>query len=164
MRVYITGFSATGKTAAGRMLAGRLGVAFEDLNESIVEETHMPIQNLFREFGTEGVRWVETNALKNTFGGVIATGDGTMTSPANVTYMKSNGVIVLLVLPPSIIAGRLEHENPNPLLKGDRNRSVRRLLFSRAAYYCAADYALDVTGKSTEQIVDDIERILIRIQ
>ena len=35
MRIFLTGFMGSGKTTVGRLLAGRLGIAFVDLDAEI---------------------------------------------------------------------------------------------------------------------------------
>ncbi len=78
--VYIIGFMGSGKSTVGKKLASLLDWSFIDLDAKIEEESGKTIPELFRQFGEDHFRKIESIALqslttsKNT---VISTGGGT---------------------------------------------------------------------------------------
>ena len=50
-RILLIGFSGTGKTTVGRMVARELGWKFVDTDDLIVGRTGKPIEQIFEEEG-----------------------------------------------------------------------------------------------------------------
>ena len=61
--IVLIGFMGTGKTSVGRLLAGRLGCAFHDLDRKIEERCGMSIPAMFREHGESYFRAREKEAV-----------------------------------------------------------------------------------------------------
>ncbi|HEX6865152.1 MAG TPA: shikimate kinase, partial [Thermoanaerobaculia bacterium] len=95
MRVYLTGFMGSGKTAAGRKLAERLGVPFVDLDSEVERRAGMTVREIFERHGEPAFRGLEQEALQATGelpDVVVATGGGTVTFEANARWIRANGV------------------------------------------------------------------------
>ncbi len=91
--IVLIGFMGTGKTSTGKTLAARLGFSFLDLDEAIEQTAGMTIPAIFEQFGEEGFRAREREAVKraaerrNT---VISTGGGTVKSAENIARPSSS--------------------------------------------------------------------------
>jgi shikimate kinase len=99
VRVYLTGFMGSGKSAAGMKLAERLGVPFLDLDEEIERRAGMTVREIFERQGEPEFRRLEQELLRATGDWpdvVVATGGGTVTFDANARWIRANGVSVWL--------------------------------------------------------------------
>ena len=75
--IVLIGFMGTGKTSTGKTLATRLGFSFLDLDQAIEAEAGMTIPQIFEQFGEEGFRVREREAVRKAAGRrntVISTG------------------------------------------------------------------------------------------
>ena len=66
MRVYLTGFMASGKSTVGPRAAARLGRPFLDLDRLIAAHAGRSIPTIFAEEGEEQFRALETKMLHRT--------------------------------------------------------------------------------------------------
>ncbi len=158
--IVLIGFMGTGKTSTGKTLAARLGFSFLDLDEAIEQTAGMTIPAIFEQFGEEGFRAREREAVKraaerrNT---VISTGGGTV-------KMRAHGVIVCLTADVDTILARTSMRGQRPVLDGqdtgDRRAAIEQLLAERAGLYAGADYTVDTSEWSPLQVVDDIVKYL----
>ena len=65
-RIFICGFMGTGKSTAGKALAGRLEVPFHDLDDYISEKAGMGIPEIFDSEGEECGFCLETDLRPRT--------------------------------------------------------------------------------------------------
>ncbi|HWO58251.1 MAG TPA: shikimate kinase [bacterium] len=173
--IYLAGFMGTGKTAVGERLAARLGWHFIDLDAMIVALRHRGIPEIFRSEGESGFRHLESRALRLAAVSphtVIALGGGTPLRPANVNVVRATGRCWLLTAEPGAIWDRVRHTlAERPLLadvttlSGDDAARRRRfeeviaplLAERRAAYERIADFTIDTTRLSVDEVVSRIE-------
>jgi len=158
--IVLVGFMGTGKTVVGQRLAEILGRKFQDLDNLIEEEVHMTIPEIFSRHGESYFRELEAKMVARVSrekGGVISTGGGVMLRERNVQNLKSNGILIALTASPEVIFQRLEGKEDRPLLEGgDRRQKVEELLGKRQPYYQKADYLIDTTGRTIEEVVEEI--------
>ena len=150
--VVLIGFMGTGKTAVGRRVAARLGCPFVDTDTLIEERAGRPIPRIFAEDGEAAFRQLEAevvDAAAGRDGVVIATGGGVVLRPENMARLRQTGVIVALRADPKAILARVGG-SVRPLLAGDPEGSIRRLLAERDVLYGEADLAVDTTALSPE--------------
>ena len=157
MRLYITGFSGTGKSTLARNLAHNLGITYTDLDDLTVTLSGKTTVELFSE-GEEIFRSFESEALREAKADIIATGGGTVTVPENLAYMKAQGKILLLFCSPQVIIERLALSETRPLISD--LTSVKKLLFSRAYAYNEADYYIDTACFDSTAVAAEAERFL----
>jgi len=158
-----------GKTTVGRLLAEELGLGFFNLDEVIERDLGMSIPEIFRGFGEEFFRDVETETLKKVLEDVekkiIATGGGVVLRDENWEVMKKEGITIYLRTPPQEIYSRVKNETNRPLLQvKDPYKKILELLEERKPLYEKADFIVDTDGLSPEEIADKIIRLLGKVE
>lgn len=161
--VVLAGMMGSGKTSVGRLLAERLGRPFRDTDTMVCDELGASVPEIFAEHGERGFREAEAVAVRAVSavkGQVIAVGGGAVVDPANVTALRSTGEIIVLDAEPAELAARVTaQEGSRPLLAGVED-PIARLGELRGqrhnAYRSAAAVIFDTTGKSPEEIADEI--------
>ncbi|MGG1443737.1 shikimate kinase [Brevibacillus laterosporus] len=157
--IILIGFMGTGKSTVGEHLAQQLQYERCDLDEEIVKATGKTISQIFAEDGEEMFRQLESDVLRRLVDGnrrVIITGGGAVLRPENVQVMLQYGIVVALTAEEQEIIRRVEQDQNRPLLQGNVKVKVRELLQARAGAYDFAPIQVDTTGKTIEEIVDEI--------
>lgn len=164
--VILIGFMGTGKTSVGESLAEALGYAFADTDDLIEKKAGKKVSRIFGEDGEEAFRGVESEVvgdlaqLKRT---VVSAGGGAPIRPENRAAMRHAGVVIALKASPEEIYQRVKHENHRPLLSsGDLRSQIRKLLDSRKGIYDDADYIIDTTALTVDEVVDKCIDLLAR--
>lgn len=159
--IILVGFMGTGKSVVGRLLAQRLKRPFLDLDRQIEKECGKPIPRIFAEDGEAAFRQREAKAVRQASAlrqHVIATGGGVMMDEENVRALKAAGVVVCLTASPDVIlkrTGSVVASRPM-LSSGDPSQRIEELLHLRAPFYAKADFTVDTTDRSVEEIVQEI--------
>ncbi|MFA5692052.1 MAG: shikimate kinase [Acholeplasmataceae bacterium] len=159
MKIYIIGMPGSGKTTIGKSLAQKLNYQFIDLDSYIEKTNLMFIDDIFKNYGEEKFRDLETEALKNIKGEkiVISTGGGIIVKKRNKDLMK--GLKIYLNTNIDIIEKRLESSYLRPLLAKHSLNDLYQQRFLK--YQSFADYnvsnnsTLDDTLKSILKIIED---------
>ena len=163
--IALIGFMATGKTVVAEKLAARLGKRCIDLDALITEKSGKTIPRIFGENGEKGFRNLETQAVKEASrerGVVLACGGGVVLNGVNIKHLRRNSVVICLAAQPEIILKRVTDDGTRPLLNvEDRSERIRELLSSRASLYqSSADYLIDTTGLTVDEVVERIVAVL----
>lgn len=166
-KIYLVGFSYTGKTTIGRLLAKQLGWLFYDLDEMIVKFHKKSIPEIFNNEGEKKFRLLETNALKRISKDkniVVATGGGAITQKNNREIMQ-NGFTVCLEAKPKTILTRSKNslETKRPLLEINQKNSevkIKTLKKERQFFYSLSDCTVHTDSLEPEKIANEIERLL----
>lgn len=148
MRIYLSGFMASGKSTVGPKLASRRDMTFVDLDDLVEAEAGKTIPEIFAVEGELGFRQRETRALWDTAemdAAVIALGGGTVVSDENREWAMNNGLVVTLTVDADTILHRvadeaahrplLQNENGVPLKREAMRRRIERMLSERRAAY-----------------------------
>lgn len=164
--IYLTGFMGSGKSTAGRALAGRLGRPFIDLDDQIESREGCSAARLFAQSGEAAFREAERRALEALpleICPVVATGGGIVLSRENLCLMARTGLRVWLNCPLAEIVRRLEstsgERERRPLWSGGLE-GLGRLLEQRTPAYASADLTVDAAGtvdRTVEQILRWLE-------
>ena len=163
--IVLTGFMGTGKSAAGKVLAKRLGWEFIDTDDLITRRAGKDIPAIFRDEGDGGFRDREREAISSLAGRsalVISTGGGAVTNPGNLPRLRSLGPVILLRAVPETVLRRVGKGKNRPLLAGAqgpaaRLERIRDLLERRKkAYAAGSDAAVDTDGKTIGAVVTAI--------
>ncbi|HKX17969.1 MAG TPA: 3-dehydroquinate synthase, partial [bacterium] len=157
--VVLIGFMGTGKSAVGRRIAERLGRQFVDTDAIIEARAGRPIARIFAEDGEPAFRGLESVAVAEagaSRGAVIATGGGVPLRPENMRHLRRHGVIVALTASPRAILARVGGGADRPVLGGDPESAIHRLLAERDAAYRDADLVVDTSDVSADEAADRV--------
>ena len=151
----------TGKSAVGKRLAKRLNRPFLDLDRKIEKEAGCSVAEIFTKEGEAGFRQRESQQVREVAGlkdHVVATGGGVMLDEENVRILRKSGKIICLTASTEMILQRTLATLPSrPLLAGRDPRSrVEDLLRLRSPFYAQADFAVDTSDSSVEEVVEEI--------
>jgi shikimate kinase len=158
--IVITGFMGTGKTAVGRELARLLDMRLIDLDAEIEASRDMPINEIFKEFGEQVFREIETDVIKKLSRNkevIISTGGGAVLKEENMEALRETGIIVCLMASPETILRRTRAVNDRPLLQVENPlEKIRELLDFRKPYYEKADIMIATDLKTPLQVAEEI--------
>lgn len=162
--IILIGFSTTGKSEAGRLLAQRLGWAFVDTDLWIMGMADKPIHAIFAEDGEDHFRTLEREVLAEACTReqtVIATGGGAVTAAENRALMGERGYVILLEAKPETILHRLQAvqtTEPRPLLSGpDPLARITELKARRQPLYEElADVIIETDHLTLGEVVEKI--------
>jgi shikimate kinase len=148
--IFLYGPSGSGKSTVGRLLAQSLELPFYDLDAEIEAHSGMAIPAIFAAEGESGFRGRERAELEHLLAGgqgVIALGGGALVEPGNRSLAEAHGRVLLLHAPAEVLLERLRKDtNPRPLLAGDAEAALARLLARRAEHYASFQMRLDTAS------------------
>jgi thiamine-phosphate diphosphorylase len=162
-RVFLVGFMGSGKTAVGRRLAERLGVAFVDLDEEIERASGKTLRAVFEESGEPAFRARESAYLEGTETlpqAVIATGGGCFAFEGNRAAIARLGVAVSLEVPLATVQARLRGKTDRPLFQSPEQ--LAQLYAERAPFYRMASIQVGLSGAET--IEEAADRVLVALE
>jgi shikimate kinase len=158
--IFLVGFMGSGKTTVGRLLAGRLGWNFVDIDDTIEAAQGMPIGEIFATRGEAAFRQMEAEALREVAAtiargkpAVVASGGGAFAQAANAEVIGRHGVSIWLDVPIEVAWQRVSRESHRPLARSYAEFS--RLFEARREAYGRADYRVPAGGEPSE-VVDAI--------
>ena len=160
MNLILCGMMGAGKTSVGGAIARLTGRRFVDTDALIVGK-YGNIVDIFAQSGECYFRELETEtvrALAKEEDLVIATGGGVVLKAENLSLLRRNGKIVYLRARLDTLVSRLQTDAERPLLQGeDLQQRLEILINERAtAYERAADFTVDVDGKTPSEIAAEI--------
>lgn len=166
--LFLTGFSGTGKSTIGPLVAQRLGMPFVDLDDLIAARAGRSIPEIFRQEGEGAFRAWERALLREVVAGppaVVSTGGGAIVDPENYTLMAERGLIVCLEAAPETIVERLRSAeaessvSERPLLAGaDPLARVRELKTMRQPAYARADWTVHTDRLTPQEAAMEVVR------
>jgi shikimate kinase/3-dehydroquinate synthase len=158
--LILTGFMGTGKTAAGRELARRLGREFVDMDALLEARESQTVADLFARQGESYFRRLEAGLCRELAarsGLVIATGGGALIPDDNLEILAASGQVICLSASPAEILHRLEATKDRPLLDvADRQARVADLLAQRARAYARIPLQVNTNGLTVAQVADQV--------
>jgi len=165
LNVFLVGPMGSGKSAVGRQLAQRLGLAFVDSDEEIEARTGVDIAYIFEREGEAGFRQREAeviDALTTRAGLLLSTGGGAILDPRTRERLRSRGRVVYLQTSVDQQLARTRRSNDRPLLNNaDPRGTLERLFQQRAPLYLeVAEIVIDTDGRKVKTVVDHICRQL----
>lgn len=169
-KLFLIGFSTTGKTQVGEEVARRLKCRFVDTDDEVATLAGKSIPDIFAEDGEQSFRALEKWALQRCSAGddaiVVSTGGGAVVDPQNRATMFANGVVVCLEARPDTIYKRLKKDtedsqtaNPRPLLSGDDPlRQIETLKEMRQPFYALADWTVHTDSLTVDEVAEEVMR------
>jgi XRE family aerobic/anaerobic benzoate catabolism transcriptional regulator len=165
-RIALIGLRGAGKSTLGEKLAQLLEVPFIELDREVEKETGAKLGEVFALYGQDAFRRFERRALERVLNdnerAVIATGGGLVTDPSTYELLLERCYCVWLKASPQDHMSRV-------IAQGDmrpfRGRSaaldeIRKLLADRDRLYARAPLAIDTTGKSVRQTLQELRKAL----
>jgi len=175
-RIFLVGFSGTGKSAVGRRVARLLGWDFVDQDEYIVERAGKAVERIFADEGEEGFRRREreaTEQLSTRDKVVVSGGGGVMLQEECRSSMLDAGLVVTMDARPETIFARLTaavgdegaEGMARPMLaaEGDPMERIESLKRGRQWAYALAHWTIPTDGLSVEQAAHEVVRTWRRI-
>jgi shikimate kinase len=168
MKLIITGYMGSGKTAVGTALAAKLHLPFLDLDNEIIMQEGRSISEIFSASGEIYFRRKEAEVLQSLLEQetdfILSLGGGTPCYGKNLQLIKDNPETISIYLKTGIdeLKKRLIREKESrPLIKELDSPElledfIRKHLFERTFYYNQSDLIVSTDGISVSEIVDDI--------
>ena len=165
------GFSGSGKSTIGKLLAKKLHCGFADIDKLIESKSRKTIPDIFKSEGEKTFRKLESAAIKNLFAKnkqakpkVIALGGGAFQSRATRLLLAENGISVWLKCSISEIYERLRKHSDRPKLTGKKEslsarrqkQTIRKLLLKRKDNYARADVRVITSDKTASRVALEI--------
>lgn len=165
-RVALIGLRGAGKSTLGRLLAERRGVRFIELDREIEAEGRMELSDLFAVQGQEAFRRLERAALERIVAedrpAVIATGGGIVADGATYGLLLDTCFTVWLRATPEEHMRRVVAQGDMRPMRDNRRAmdDLRAILESREALYAKADVTMDTSGRSVEEVLEELASVL----
>ncbi|QDV33893.1 shikimate kinase [Tautonia plasticadhaerens] len=160
--VALVGYRGTGKSTVGRIVADRLGWAFEDADEVLERRVGRPIASIFSERGEPAFRDLEAGTLRELTARsrlVIATGGGVVLREENREVLRAFGFVAWLSARPGTIVDRLRADPAGrpALTAAGLLGEVAEVLGRREALYRElAGAEVDTEGRSPGQVAEAV--------
>jgi XRE family transcriptional regulator, aerobic/anaerobic benzoate catabolism transcriptional regulator len=165
-RVALIGLRGGGKSTMGVLLAERLGVPFIELDREIEKRSGASLSEIFDMFGQETFRRAEREALDDVLRGherfVIATSGSIVTEPGTLELLLASCFTVWVRAEPDDHMKRVMAQGDmRPMAKSARAmEDLISILRSREPLYAKADVALSTSGRTPEQNLAELLRLI----
>jgi XRE family aerobic/anaerobic benzoate catabolism transcriptional regulator len=165
-RIALIGLRGGGKSTLGSALADELGVPFIELNREIEKRSGASLSEIFEMFGQETFRRAEREALDSVLRQqrhfVMATSGSIVSDPGTMEILMSSCFTVWVRAQPDEHMKRvIEQGDMRPMANSTRAMDdLIAILKSREPLYAKADTALVTTGKTPEQSLTELMRVI----
>lgn len=155
--IALTGFMASGKSSIGRMLAEKMGYDFADTDEIIEQKQSMSINDIFKNYGEEKFRDMESDVLlsfkgKNNI--VLSCGGGTVMKELNRNFLIDETVPFWLFTSMEVALKR-GNDGSRPLLKEiHRPEQLMELFNKRRDLYASLYGTVVISEGDAEHIME----------
>ncbi len=164
MNIILIGFTSSGKTTVGRILARERGLAFHDLDTEIewlylAENAQLlKCREIFARYGRERFTELEARVienLRNMEDTVLSTGGGVILNPANVERLRALGTAVYLKVQPKEVLRRMKRKGLPAFIRPEAPlEQIEKEWRKRDPLYRdLAKIEIDTTDLSVEQAV-----------
>jgi shikimate kinase len=169
VHIILIGYRGTGKSAVGERLAEKLRLPFYDIDELVERETGISIRDMVVERGWAYFRKSESEIVRKLAlmqRGVVATGGGAVMDEGNCDILKKHGLLIWLRAGVVTMVERIRDdatskERRPSLLHDDVFQETEDVLKERLPVYRGvADFSINTTGKSIDEIVEAVCQFL----
>jgi shikimate kinase len=158
-RLVFVGAPGSGKTTIGKQVAEKLGVEFIDVDNEIEMDEKTTISDIFVKKGEAHFRQLERtkiSELLNSFSGVLSLGGGSVLDETTRQALAIAPVVWLKVSSGDA-SSRVGLGLSRPVLMGNVRSTLVKLLEERTPLYKeVADWEIDTSGKSIEEVVQEV--------
>lgn len=160
-RIALIGLRGAGKSTVGKQLAERLGRPFVELNKEVEREAGISLHEIINFYGQSGYRNLERRCLERIVATypdvVLATGGGIVAEPPTYEILLSSFFTVWLHADPEVhfrrVMGQHDIRIAKPTLYREAMDNIHRTLEARDHLYRMADFVVDTTSLSVEEVV-----------
>lgn len=152
--IVLVGFMGTGKTTVGRLLAKQTGMPLVDMDALIEKRAGKTINEIFAEEGEAHFRNLERELVRELSAKeaqIVSTGGGIVLNPDNIADFEKTGLVVCLLADAASVLERVRHDTTRPLLAGDKEANIIRLLETRKPLYEAIPHTIDTSGRPSPE-------------
>ena len=159
----LVGVMGAGKTTAGRLLAGLLGVEFRDTDAAIEAVAGKPIPEIFVDDGEPHFRALEAAAVADAldgYDGVLALGGGAILADETRQRLAGHTVVFLSVGLPDAMK-RVGMGSGRPLLSVNPRATLKYLMDQRRPLYLeVAKHTVRTDGRTPEDVAAEIADLI----
>lgn len=158
--ILLIGMPGAGKSTVGVILAKTLGMGFIDTDLIIQQNEGKLLQKIIDEDGYEVFFAAEENAMMNVNSEncVVATGGSSVYSKGGMAHLKKTGITIYLKLEFEEIFQRVSNFKSRGIVMKE-DQSLYDIFVERTPLYEKnSNHTIDCTGKSIEDIVDEIRQ------
>ena len=165
-RIALIGLRGGGKSTLGQLLAEHLGVPFIELDREIERRSGANLSEIFDMFGQETFRRAEREALDDVLRRhqhfVIATSGSIVTEPGTLELLLASCFTVWVRAEPEEHMKRVMAQGDmRPMANNARAmEDLVSILKSREPLYAKAEAVLATTGKTPEQNLAELLRVI----
>lgn len=165
-RIALIGLRGGGKSTLGKLLAERLDVPFIELDREIEKRSGTTLSAIFDMFGQETFRRAEREALDEVLRGhssfVVATSGSIVTEPGTLELLLASCFTVWVRAEPAEHMNRVMAQGDmRPMANSTRAMDdLVSILRSREPLYAKAEIALSTSGKTPEQALAELLRLI----
>ena len=165
-RIALVGLRGAGKSTLGQKLAEALELPFIELDREVEKEAGANLGEVFAMYGQDAFRRFERRALERVLReeprAVIATGGSLVTDPSSYELLLERCYCVWLKASPEEHMSRVIAQGDMRPFKGRSAAldEIRKLLADRERLYARAALAVDTSGKTVRQTLQEIRKSL----
>jgi XRE family aerobic/anaerobic benzoate catabolism transcriptional regulator len=162
-RIALVGLRGAGKSTLGEKLAQALGVPFVELDREVEKEAGTLLAEIFALYGQDAFRRrALERVLNENDRAVIATGGSLVTDPSSYELLLERCFCVWLKASPQEHMSRVMAQGDMRPFKGRSAAldEIRKLLAERERLYARAPLALDTSGKTVRQTLQELRKAL----
>ena len=162
--ITLCGMMGSGKSAIGKILAGKLDYNYIDVDKMIESKSKKTIKKIFEEDGEVYFRELEekiTIKILDTKQTVISLGGGAIVNKNIRNYIKKNSFNIYLKVEVGILIQRLRNSKNRPLIyKKDLKKELINLIKKREKFYQQADLIVKNENNIINTTKDIIKNII----
>lgn len=154
-RVYLIGYMGCGKNAIGKRLSFATRLPFYDMDTEIERRMGMSVSQIFKTYGEEYFRDLETEFLRSFRDEycIIATGGGVPMRAENREIMRRTGIVFFLSAPFRDIWRRIASDKKRPIVQRSSRKELEALYQSRLPdYLSASHFKVETSRRSLREI------------
>lgn len=136
--IILCGFTSSGKTTIGQLLAKELDLPFFDTDQMITEQNHMTIREIFDKGGETLFRDMEHEIAAQVCQlgpSVVSTGGGMLTFDRNGKLLAEHGLILYIDRPFESCYRNLSGQPDRPLFRDHTREELEALYHERKSRY-----------------------------
>jgi shikimate kinase len=162
-KIFLIGMMGVGKTTIGQLLAKKLLIEFIDTDAQIQSNEGISITSLFKQHGEQYFRKLEAKLIEKISielpKYVVSCGGGLPLVPFAMEKMLTNGTVVFLDAPPTILFDRIRNSSSRPMKT--TMLEFEKLYEYRVTQYERADLKIKALG-SPESITEQLYKDLVQ--